>query len=219
MFRHGLVAALACALLLAAAPQIGAQTAVTPGPDPVPPGNATHGRALFMANGCYECHDDQGQAQGKRINGQMPGPNLAPAPIQYRAFVAQLRKPRVAMPPYDATLLSDADLADIYAYLASQPPVKDARTIPLLAAVDTGSSAGVTRGREVFAQNCASCHGENGGGGSVGPSLLGERAKRDERATVALIKNPSAPMTKLYPGMLDDADVAAVAAYVQTLQK
>jgi hypothetical protein len=36
------------------------------------------------------------------------------------------------MPPYREAVLSDPDLADIYAYLQSIPAAKDAKDIPLL---------------------------------------------------------------------------------------
>jgi hypothetical protein len=36
------------------------------------------------------------------------------------------------MPPYSETILSDGDLADIYAYLQSIPKPPDANSLPLL---------------------------------------------------------------------------------------
>lgn len=36
---------------------------------------------------------------------------------------------------------------------------------------------------------------------------------------MAWIKNPTPPMPKLYPKPLNEADVQAVAAYVETLKK
>jgi len=37
-----------------------------------------------------------------------------------------------SMPPYQKAILSDADLADIHAYLLSIPQGKDYKSIPLL---------------------------------------------------------------------------------------
>ena len=37
-----------------------------------------------------------------------------------------------AMPPFSEKILSDGDLADIYAYLQSIPPPPDVASIPLL---------------------------------------------------------------------------------------
>jgi mono/diheme cytochrome c family protein len=89
------------------------------------------------------------------------------------------------------------------------PPPSLDRTTTLAALEDAPAAATVDALQQ--------CHGATGAGGSIGPSLVGESAKRDLHATIAVIKNPTAPMTKLYPGLLDDADVSAVAGYVQSL--
>jgi ubiquinol-cytochrome c reductase cytochrome c subunit len=185
--------------------------------DATPHGDAVRGKTAFVAHGCDECHGSLGQ--GNRGFGL----RLAPHPIPYAALLHQLRSPRSVMPPYSAKVLSDRDAADIYAYLGSIPAGKPATSIPILAAVGTGNagpvpvvSSTVAHGAAIFAQSCASCHG-NGGSGGFGPALLGERAKKDLRAAMGFIKNPVAPMPKLYPGTLSDRDVADVAAYVESL--
>jgi mono/diheme cytochrome c family protein len=91
-----------------------------------PAGNAQHGKTLYVTDGCYECHGYA--AQG----GAGTGPKLGPNPIPYAAFSFQVRSPRDEMPPYTAKVLSDADLADMYAFVQSlpQPPKPD--SIPLL---------------------------------------------------------------------------------------
>ena len=91
-----------------------------------PAGNAGNGKALFMKAGCYECHDQQGQG------GAGTGPRLAPNPIAYSAFTHQCRQPVNEMPPYTSKVVSDAELADIYAYLLSIPMPPAASSIPLL---------------------------------------------------------------------------------------
>jgi mono/diheme cytochrome c family protein len=91
-----------------------------------PSGNAQNGRKLFESYGCYQCHGHE--AQG----GLGTGPRLGPKPIPFTAFQRYVRQPAAQMPPYTAKVVSDKDLADIYAFLQSvkQPPaVKD---IPLL---------------------------------------------------------------------------------------
>jgi mono/diheme cytochrome c family protein len=82
---------------------------------PAPAGNAANGYKLYMADGCYQCHGTVGQ--GSRGT----GPRLAPEPLPYENFANQLRKPANTMPPYTALVLSDAQLADIYAYVMSLP--------------------------------------------------------------------------------------------------
>lgn len=202
------VATIAGALLVGGAGMLSAQTTA-------PTGNVAHGHQLFVAEGCYECHDYNGQGSGSRKPGVNPGPNLAPAPIPFAAFIKQVRTPRQSMPPYDSRLMTDQDVADIYAYLASQPPAKDAHSIALLNAVTVGT-ANVPAGAVIYAANCAACHGAQGQGG-IGPALRGESSRRDASAVAAFVKNPSGGMTKLYPGLLSDGDVAAVTTYVESL--
>jgi mono/diheme cytochrome c family protein len=87
-----------------------------------PSGNAQTGRKLFENYGCYQCHGRE--AQG----GLGTGPRLGPKPIAFAAVQRYVRQPTGQMPPYTAKVVSDQDLADIYAFLQSvkQPPaVKD----------------------------------------------------------------------------------------------
>ena len=53
-------------------------------------------------------------------------------PDAWEAFVSFVRSTSRAMPPYSETILSDGDLADIYAYLQSIPKPPDANSLPLL---------------------------------------------------------------------------------------
>ena len=209
-FKTFAIAAFITATLAAGASMLSAQTTA-------PAGDAKRGQQLFMSLGCYECHNTLGQGTGSRAPGAGPGPNLAPAPIPYAAFLRQVRTPRVSMPPYDAKLLSDQGVADIYAYLASQPPAKAPHSIALLANVNTGSAGNTSRGAVVFATNCALCHGGAGQGG-VGPKLTGESARKDANAVAAFVKTPAGSMPKLYPGLHSESDVAAVSAFVETLK-
>jgi len=77
-----------------------------------------------MRDGCYECHGTQGQGG--------TGPHLAPKPIALAALTAFVRKPSGGMPPYSAKVLSDAEVADIYAYLLTIPAPPPVQNIPLL---------------------------------------------------------------------------------------
>ena len=74
-----------------------------------------------------------------------------------------------------------------------------------------------TSGNQLFADNCASCHGAGGAGGGVGPSLLGESARKTHMGVVAWIKYPQPPMPKLYPSPLTERDVEHLASYVSSL--
>jgi len=72
-------------------------------------------------------------------------------------------------------------------------------------------------GKQIFSTNCAGCHGATGVEGGIGPSLKGEKARKNYDQTIAWIHDPKPPMPKLWPSPLTDKDVQDVAAYVQTL--
>ncbi len=72
-------------------------------------------------------------------------------------------------------------------------------------------------GAEIFAVNCATCHGANGDGGSIGVSLRGENERMSFGGTVSWIEDPQPPMPQLYPQFLTRAQVRDLAAYVDSL--
>ena len=85
-------------------------------------------------------------------------------------------------------------------------------------AASPAAAGDVKRGRQLFASaKCTSCHGTNGVEGGVGPSLKGEKARKNYVETIAQIRDPQPPMPKLWPDPLSDKDVQDIAAYVQTL--
>jgi ubiquinol-cytochrome c reductase cytochrome c subunit len=93
-----------------------AQTAGTAAqPAPSAPGNVDKGRATFVRTGCAQCHGRE--AQGSPTT----GPRLGPGGMPYPGFSRYVRAPRQQMPPYTDRVLSDADLADIYAFVQSRP--------------------------------------------------------------------------------------------------
>jgi mono/diheme cytochrome c family protein len=82
------------------------------------------GKQLFLKNGCWQCHGEWGQ-------GGIAGRTLAPDPIPFDTLKTFVRTTSRAMPPYREQILSDDDLAEIYAYLQSIPKAPDPKTIPL----------------------------------------------------------------------------------------
>jgi ubiquinol-cytochrome c reductase cytochrome c subunit len=113
-----LIPLLAAALLAAGAP-------ARPQGAPLA-GDAVNGKRVYMADGCYPCHGTVGQ--GSRPT----GPHLAPNPLPYEVFAAQVRHPVNAMPPYTTVVLPERDLADIYAYLVTIPPLIDPKAAAIL---------------------------------------------------------------------------------------
>lgn len=90
-----------------------------------PEGNATNGKKLFLAYGCYQCHGYQGQ-------GASTGPRIGPPPLSLAFLLSYVRHPAGEMPPYTEKVASDQDLTDIFAYLKSMPAPARASSIPLL---------------------------------------------------------------------------------------
>ena len=116
--RHTLaMCAVACASVMHANAQVAA-----------PAGSVANGRASFQKNMCFTCHGTVGQG-GERG----AGPRIAPNAWPYEAFVQQVRRPREGMPRYSARFVSDQELADIYAYVASIKAGSPAKDIALLA--------------------------------------------------------------------------------------
>lgn len=108
---------------LAAAAALAASTALAQ----APAGDAARGKAAYMKNMCYTCHGTAGQG-GTRGS----GPRIVHDLWAWDAFAQQTRRPRQSMPRYPAQHLPEADLADIYAYLASVKRGPKAADIALL---------------------------------------------------------------------------------------
>jgi mono/diheme cytochrome c family protein len=114
------------AALLIVLPEARAQAQGGAGTAPAAPaGNAENGKRLFTNYGCYQCH-------GREAQGGAGGPRIGPNPIPFAAFSRYIRQPGGQMPPYTDKVVSDAELADIHAFLRSLPQPRPAREIPLL---------------------------------------------------------------------------------------
>jgi mono/diheme cytochrome c family protein len=90
-----------------------------------PAGNGANGKKIWTAYGCYQCHGYGGQGGA--------GARLAPRPMAFPAFVRYVRRPAQQMPPYTAKVVTDQELADIYAFLLTIPAPPPASSIPQLA--------------------------------------------------------------------------------------
>ena len=98
----------------------------TAGQDRAPAGSAERGKKLYVDFNCYSCHGTHAQGGGR---GAEP-----PIPLGYpwAGFLQQMRRPRQDMPAYEEKLVSNQELADLYAYFASIRPAPAAKDIPLL---------------------------------------------------------------------------------------
>jgi cytochrome c551 len=76
----------------------------------------------------------------------------------------------------------------------------------------TSPAGDAADGEEVFASECASCHGEDGSGG-IGPDLRGE----DDVAGIEQQVRNGASGMPAFEGVLSDAQIQAVSQYVTEL--
>jgi len=80
------------------------------------------------------------------------------------------------------------------------------------------SDAALQRGRQIYARECAACHGPQGAGTQIAPTPLRNIAARRTFGSVrAVVLDPRPPMPKLYPSRLTRGQVDDVSAYVENL--
>jgi mono/diheme cytochrome c family protein len=87
-------------------------------------GNVANGKRLYLKDGCYECHGYAGQGGA--------GARLAPRVMSAANLIKYVRHPAGAMPPYTNKVVSDSELSDIRAFLASLPEAPPLKSIPML---------------------------------------------------------------------------------------
>ena len=88
-----------------------------------PAGNVQAGKDLYLKYSCYACHSYDGHGG--------PGARLVPLAMTETRFTSFIRSPR-RMPPYTEKVLSNAQAADLFAYIKSLPVSPPADQIPLL---------------------------------------------------------------------------------------
>ena len=102
-----------------------AANAPAPTVQAAPKGDVANGKKIYSTYGCYQCHGYVGQGGA--------GTRLAPRPAPFAAFSKYVRTPTGQMPPYTAKVVSDQEMADIYAFLLTIPPPPAVNTVPILA--------------------------------------------------------------------------------------
>jgi mono/diheme cytochrome c family protein len=90
-----------------------------------------NGESAYMRVGCFTCHGTVGHGGA--------APRLTPNTLPLPGFTTWVRNGTPGwtiasgMPAFPVSVISDADLADVHAYLASQPAPPPVDEIPLLA--------------------------------------------------------------------------------------
>lgn len=168
-------------------------------------GNAAAGAALFQAT-CASCHGQQGRGTAQAPSLEHAGTALIEFMVRTgRMPLSQLEEPVRR----GARILDDGQTRDLLAYLA---PLTDGPGPPQM--VTSGAALG--RGRELFAANCAACHGATGAGDAIGGGIVAPSLDRSTSQDVseAVVGGP-APMPRF---SFTPDDLAAITAYVQYLR-
>jgi ubiquinol-cytochrome c reductase cytochrome c subunit len=166
------------------------------------------GQDLYQER-CASCHGEHGQ-------GSSAGPTLVGrSAADVHLMLDTGRMPAAA--PYaneihKAPQLTDAQMAQLVRYVRTFSPKADA-TLPKIL------PGNVVRGRALFAENCAQCHGASGEGASVGnanvaPSLMNATVFQVAEA----IRAGPEIMPRFGRDTLSDRDVSDIARYVNFVQ-
>jgi len=116
------------AVTILAAAAIGAVAFAAARAQDAPRGDAAAGKRLYLADGCFTCHGRSGQ--GGAYN--TPAPILAHTAMPFDGFKGQVRNPINDMPAFPSAILSDKDIADIYAFVESLPGARSPKDFPIL---------------------------------------------------------------------------------------
>jgi cytochrome c553 len=186
-------------------------------PPAAAPGNAEHGRQVSLA--CAACHGPTGDSANPQY------PKLAGQQAGYLAAQMQAYRSGARVSPVMTSLLtpmSDADLADVAAWYASQTPTPAPAT-------DAGL---VATGERLFAtapaggRACAACHGPGAAGHGAAPSgrpgAVPRLAAQNPAYTVAQLDAfasgaRTSPAMSRIASALSPSDRQALAAYLATL--
>jgi mono/diheme cytochrome c family protein len=103
---------------------VAAQESAPASSNAAPSGNVANGKKIYSDYGCYQCHGYEGQGG--------VGSRLAPNPAPFAFFNIYIRRPTRTMPPYTPKVMTDQEIADIYAFLKTIPPAPSVASIPLL---------------------------------------------------------------------------------------
>jgi mono/diheme cytochrome c family protein len=173
------------------------------------------GEAIY-AEKCAPCHGASGLGDGPRAS-QLPNPVAAigttelarqAAPAEWYRIVTEGNLDRF-MPPFAS--LSDPERWDVVAY-----------SLKL-----SMSEASLAEARDLFAANCASCHGQNGQGDGPDAAGLGsqpldftDQAAMAQKTGTDFYQAISAGLTPAMPGyagQLSEAQIWTLSDYVRTL--
>jgi ubiquinol-cytochrome c reductase cytochrome c subunit len=168
-----------------------------------------NGAALYATH-CSSCH----AARGQGTNVAPPIAGLSAAYVHFMMDTGRMPAPALGSNEIPhAPLFTYAQMDAITRYVMGFSPHPVSTSLPLV------TSGNVDRGRKLFADNCAQCHGAVGDGASVGADNV---APDLATATVfqigEAIRAGPGVMPRFGDGVLSDQDVDDIAYYVNYVE-
>ncbi|MDB5986070.1 MAG: hypothetical protein JWR16_1123 [Nevskia sp.] len=187
--------------------------------EPAVIGNAKRGATAAAA--CQACHGAKGEGNPASGFPRLAGQQADYLVKQLNDYVSGARSHPVMSPL--AKTLSAQQRADVAAYYAALSP-------PFLAPTQAADVKRLARGRLLAAtgdeskqlQACANCHGPEGSGEAFAAPYLAGQSSAYLSSAIAewksgARKNDGGQLMTVVAGRLDDQDIAAVAAYFESL--
>lgn len=191
--------------------------AVVSGPRyPLVPPNPANGGSIYVDK-CAPCHGPSGKGDGPQAN-QLPNPPAAvgtaelarqSTPSDWYTIISQGNLERF-MPPFSGSL-SERQRWDVVAYLYTL-------------STEPGE---IAQGAELYQDNCARCHGEQGQGNGPEAANLETQptdftqqawmADKSEQALFQAMTDGIAPAMPAFGGELPEAERWTLAAYLRSL--
>jgi len=175
--------------------------------DGAPADNVQSGRQLFLSRGCDKCHGSEAQGSSRSVRDDA-GPRIGPTRFALPVFVRFVRNPPGLMPPFSAQVISDAQLADVHAFLQSLAPIPQ---------VGSSTAADAQKGRRLFTSDgCFQCHGAEGqgstqtGGSRIGPPQI------PFPVFASYVHGPVGNMPPYTVKVLPDSDLADIYAFLHS---
>jgi quinol---cytochrome-c reductase cytochrome c subunit len=171
--------------------------------------NEVHGQQLYEAH-CLSCH-------GEDLGGTADGPSLLDAgPADLHFMMASGRMPLVdtsAVPQRRPPVLSPAEISAVIAYVESASP--GGTPIPRLD-LNAGS---LPVGQQVFAENCAACHGAGAGGDSIGGAQIAPGLSETPPLQIAeAVRIGPGAMPRFTEDLIDQHQLDSVVRYLTYLR-
>jgi mono/diheme cytochrome c family protein/rhodanese-related sulfurtransferase len=178
-----------------------------------PDARFAEGAALY-ARYCALCHGAEARGYAADNAPSLVSPEfLSAADDRFLTASIALGRPGTAMAPYGVELggpLREGDVAQLVAYLRSRGPAASGLTPP--------PSGSAKRGAALYAERCASCHGDRRNHGTA-PQLANATflaLASDAYLYDAVARGRDGTPMKAYAGDLDQEQIADLVAYVRS---